>query len=347
MLRKFFSKDASDFTDLVSLVYRAALHREPDAGGLAMYAAQLASGQLDAAGLLQALIESDEYAALARHRASEALTTGAAAPLNLPAPVSALSARLAACESIIWADYLAAWRQVFDNPSHPLIIGQREYGVTHQRRFFETLNALAILGAGSSGARLLEFGASDFSVLYRRFFKDATLAIADRPVPDDYIGFTADVAQGKLGAADFFTIDLQAPAQFDALAASMPRFSHILFCEVLEHLVVNPVEVIRFLMSLLREEGVLYLTTPNFFRRENVEKMMRRVNPQEVYPAGDGNWDAHFHHREFDMRELLSFATEAGGELRACYFSACWDTPNEASHQDETSGNLVLVLARK
>lgn len=347
MLRQFFSKDAGQYNDLVRLAYRSVLHREPDAGGLVMYAAQLAAGQLDAAGLLKALRESDEFSQLERQLAGQSVWSGAAPPLNLPAPAHALSAQLAACGHITWDEYLAAWRSVFENPAYSLIIGQRDYGVTHQRRFFETMNALAMLGAGAGNARLLEFGASDFSVLYRRFFKNATVSIADRPVPADYIGFTAEVARNKLGATDFYSIDLQAPAAFDALARAMPKFSHILFCEVLEHLVVNPVEVIRFLLSLLQDDGTLYLTTPNFYRRENLEKIIRRENPQAVYPARDGNWDAHFHYREFDMRELIAFATAAGAEVRAAYFSGCWEAPGQAATDADDLGNLVLVLAHK
>jgi len=345
MLRNFFSKDASDFTDLVRLAYRAVLHREPDAAGLETYIAQLAAEQLDAAGLLRALTVSDEFLRLSERLAAGALLDGAAAPLDLTDAARRLSDDLAACAALGWEDYLAAWRDVFENPAHPLIIGQREYGVTHQQRFFETMNALAILCAGREQARLLEFGASDFSALYHRFFPQLMLAIADRPVADDYIGFTAEVAHSKLGARAFHSIDLQAPEQFAALSASLPRYTHILFCEVLEHLVVNPVEVLRFLLSLLEPDGVLYLTTPNFFRRENLDKVLNRVNPQEVYPASGGNWDAHFHHREFGVRELLTFAEAAGGCVRACYFSACWDAPGLASGHDESLGNIVMVLA--
>ena len=345
MLRKFFSSEKARYAELVELAYLSVLHRSPDAGGLETYTAQLAAGQLDAAGLLRALTVSDEFLRLSERLAGGALLDGTAAPLDLTDAARRLSDHLAACAAVSWEDYLAAWRDVFENPAHPLIIGQREYGVTHQQRFFETINALVILGAAREQSRLLEFGASDFSALYRRFFPQLMLAIADRPVADDYIGFTAEVAHSKLGASTFHSIDLQAPEQFASLSASLPRYTHILFCEVLEHLVVNPVEVLRFLLSLLEQDGVLYLTTPNFFRRENLEKVSNRVNPQEVYPASGGNWDAHFHHREFGVRELLAFAEAAGGRVQACYFSSCWDAPGLASGHDESLGNIVMVLS--
>ncbi len=359
MLRKLFSGDASRHAELVELAYRTVLQRAPDAEGLATYTAQLATGQLDAAGLLKALSDSPEFAALTSRLAGDtrgvtaapALTPPALTPPALPAialtPMQqALSSALAASTAIDWASYTARWRELFENPAYPLIIGQQDYGRIHQRRFFETLNALALLGAEREGTRILEFGASDFSALYRQFFPQATLAIADRPVPEDYIGFTAEVALNKLGASDWHTVDLQAPEQFASLTAALPRYTHLLFCEVLEHLVVNPVELLRFLLSLLTEDGVLYLTTPNFFRRENLQKIQQHANPQAVYPASGGNWDAHFHHREFAVRELLDFADQAGAVIRACCFSACWDPVGTVAGSDETLGNIVLVLAR-
>ncbi len=346
MFRTFFSADKSRHAELVELAYRSVLHRAPDAEGLANYTAQLRTGQLTAEGLLRSLMESDEFLVLSSKLEADAIQRSAAAPLALPNAVRQLSEALAACDAVGWEAYVAAWRDVFDNPSHALIIGQDAYGVTHQRRFFETMNALAVLGAGRAGARLLEFGASDFSILYRRFFPAASLAIADRPVPDDYIGFTADIAHHKLGASAFHTIDLQAPQSFTSLANELPRYTHILFCEVLEHLLVDPVEVLKFLLALLSEDGVLYLTTPNFFRGENISKITQRINPQEVYPPSGGNWDAHFHHREFGVRELLNFAAAAGGSVQACYFSGCWETPGAASVDDELLGNIVMVLSR-
>jgi len=346
MLRTFFSADKSRHTELVELAYRCVLHRVPDAEGLANYTAQLRSGQLTAEGLLSSLMKSDEFLALSGKLAANAVQRSTAAPLALPPAVRQLSEVLAARDSVRWDDYVTAWRDVFENPSHALIIGQDEYGVTHQRRFFETMNALAVLGAGRADARLLEFGASDFSILYRRFFPGASLAIADRPVPAEYIGFTAEVAKHKLGASTFHTIDLQAPQSFTALAEGLPRYTHILFCEVLEHLLVHPVELLKFLLDLLSDDGVLYLTTPNFFRGETMSKIAQRINPQEVYPTSGGNWDAHFHHREFGVRELLAFTAAAGGRVQACYFSGCWEAPGAASVDDELLGNIVMVLSR-
>jgi hypothetical protein len=118
----------------------------------------------------------------------------------------------------------------------------------------------------------------------------------------------------------------------------------VLFAEVLEHLVVHPVEVLTPLLSLLRPGGYLYLTTPNFFRRQNRRRMAAWDNPQEVYPRGDGNWDLHYHHREYGHREMFRFVEAAGGVTRAFYFSACWDDPDDLPDNPAEYGNMVFVI---
>lgn len=93
-------------------------------------------------------------------------------------------------------------------------------------------------------------------------------------------------------------------------AFDMPRqgYDTIVFAEVLEHLAVNPVELLRALLALHNRDGLLYLTTPNLFRAEKREKWLALENPQQVFPAADGHWDRHHHHREYGAAELLRFA---------------------------------------
>jgi hypothetical protein len=118
--------------------------------------------------------------------------------------------------------------------------------------------------------------------------------------------------------------------------------------EVLEHLVVNPVEFLGSLINLLAAGGFLYLTTPNFFRLENLEKINCRINPQVVFPKRGENFDAHHHYREYDMEELVRFVGEAGGKVVARYFSGCWDEDALLSgilkEHPERKANLVLVV---
>lgn len=118
-----------------------------------------------------------------------------------------------------------------------------------------------------------------------------------------------------------------------------------MFAEVLEHLLVEPVALVRDLLSLLSPSGLLYLTTPNFFRPENMERFAAGCNPQPYYPGTAQNWDAHYHHREYSMTELMDVVQQAGGVLAAAYFSDCWNRPvGDASAEGFFGQGAELVV---
>lgn len=52
------------------------------------------------------------------------------------------------------------------------------------------------------------------------------------------------------------------------------RYDCVLFLEVIEHIHRNPIEVIDHLYSLLKDQGQLYLTTPNLMVLSNRYKML-------------------------------------------------------------------------
>jgi 2-polyprenyl-3-methyl-5-hydroxy-6-metoxy-1,4-benzoquinol methylase len=130
-------------------------------------------------------------------------------------------------------------------------------------------------------------------------------------------------------------------AKLDALGV----FDLVLLTEVLEHLPIHPADVLARVLPLLAPAGALYLTTPNFFAQAHVEALARGENPGAVYPAGDGNWDAHHHYREYEPVELAGFVAAAGGRVDAFHFSGCWDPPG-VSLPAHRRGNLVFVIRR-
>ncbi len=334
-----------DYHRLVSVCYEIALGRKADQAGLESYVGQLRSGSIDVVDLLEALTASDEFSA--RNKAYE-FRDDEFIKKFLTKDVIHLSEVLEKERPIGSGDYGRCFDHIFARSPESLIIGQKEYGIVHKKRFYELINALHILGVNREDATVLEFGASEFSAIYPMFFSNLSLDIADRPVPEDFIGFTSTVALGRLKARNYFNVDLNQPHLFLEYARVLPRYSHIIFCEVLEHLVVNPIEVFTFLIGLLRDDGLIYLTTPNFFSYKNLQRMGSWENPQEVYPAANGNWDAHFHHREFSLKELLRFAESSGGVVKAFYHSDCLDSePETAAPCPAMRGNLVLVIGNR
>lgn len=238
------------------------------------------------------------------------------------------------------ARYDGLWDSLFASSEG----ARREYLVAHRERYYELFNALAhYLPQGPARPRVLEVGVSEYVLFYRALFPAARLVTIDRP--PEHHGADGGWITGAAGAEAHYPLDLHAALPHPGWGnPPLGRFDMIVFTEVLEHLVVNPVELIAALVGLLAPGGRLYLTTPNFLRRENLEKVRRGDNPQAVYPARGQNWDAHHHFREYCLRELLDFAVQAGGEVETHLFSACWDDPAMRGEDPALRSNIVLVI---
>lgn len=324
---------------LVTAAYRFVLRREPDPQGLADYVAALEQGR-SATWVLEQLGGSEEFRnatdlRIASRLAETGLTGLAASPLSV---------ELQRCEALPRARYDALWRQIFES-GRPLVIGQAEYGRTHRERFFELMNAFVILTRGISSPRVLEIGPSELTAMYAQLVPDVEFVIADRPVPDDYVGFTEARCREKFGCARYGYVDLADLRDMDARLPALGDFDLVIMAEVLEHLPVHPVDVLSRLLARLRPEGRLYLTTPNVLSHAHLEALARGENPAAVFPRGEDNWDAHHHYREYEAVELARWLEAAGGRLLAFCFSGCWDPPG-ASIPPHRRGNLVFLAGR-
>jgi SAM-dependent methyltransferase len=343
-MNPFKSKQTMPFNtsreeQFLRLCYQQILQRPADRGGVDNYLKLLENRTIDHAGILEELLGSDEYRHINHY------------DYRLDPQISAfysqfdidLTSRLKSCETISEETYEKLWSAIFQTDKK-LVIGQNEYGRQHKQRFWELCNALGELIGDNSKPKILEFGVSEFSAIYRQLFPFISLDCADRPATDDYIGFNKNTSLRVSGGEHFISVDLNAPAILfdDNYQHLQACYDLVIFTEVLEHLTANPVDILKQLITLLAPQGCLYLTTPNFFRKENHEKFEQRENPQEIYPPGENNWDAHHHHREYGLKEMLRFTKEAGGYTKAFYFSDCWDD-SPIDHDSEKS-NMVFVI---
>ena len=262
---------------------------------------------------------------------------------SLPPAAMELSLRLMTLTGVDPVAYDRGYQAIFES-ERELVIGQAEYGPQHYRRFRELFNAVGILVGSNEEPAVLEFGASEFTALYQYLFSHLSLEVADRPTPPGYIGFTRQVVERIAAPQAYHSIDLQGGALAIAESGLEPgRYDLIVLAEVIEHLDVHPVELIEALLGCLKPDGYLYVTTPNFFRRENLQKLARLENPQPWFPRQGGNWDAHHHHRECAPRELVEIIHQAGGRVAAFHYSDCWETEPDVPMVEWSS---LVVVAR-
>jgi len=80
------------------------------------------------------------------------------------------------------------------------------------------------------------------------------------------------------------------------------QFRTVLFCEVIEHLMTDPIAALREMNRVLEDGGVLVVTTPNVARLENVARLAAGANIYDPY-SGYGPYGRH--NREFTRHELV------------------------------------------
>ncbi len=321
--------------DFVRSCYAMLLGREADAGGEAHYAASLLRGD-PPENVLAALIDSAEARAHLWRRAMEPRWQPPVLPVDLERAVLREPALSESRYEALWAELAQARER------H--VIGQAQYLLDHKRRFREHFNAVLFATRGVAAPEVLEFGATQFSALYARLLPGLRLDICDRPAGADYPGFTESRCRALFDYRDFYGADLE---RLDAPQGPPDaRYDLVVFTEVLEHVVVEPVALLAWLLRKLKPSGRLYLSTPNFLRRENLELIRKGMNPQPLFPGAQANWDAHFHFREYAAPELFDLAARAGGRVEGFYFSGCWDEDRDASPACER-GDLVFLLSRR
>jgi hypothetical protein len=254
-----------------------------------------------------------------------------------PAPAAAaaalragLAGRLAAVDAALAA--LQAERRLRPD--------QLDYAALHRRRFAEAAEAIAALLRDHPdwpACRVVEVGSSITPMLYRRLFPALRLGSACLFRHPQLDGVVEEAAQLDLEKADL------------RAGPVLPhRDQHmILLCEVLEHLVVSPANLFRALAGSLAPGGLLYVTTPNFFRAEARAALLAGRNPVAIYPAGFGPDDRFHHHvREYAMSELLDAMRQAGLTIAAAYYSDCWDAPEAAARLPADALQNLVVLGR-
>lgn len=177
-------------------------------------------------------------------------------------------------------------------------------------RFLRTLDLLPL----KPGLDVLEFGANPylFSILlerllgYRLTFANFTGASI----------FDTEVTRGRqtIASAEYgeeysfeytsFNIELSPPPYPEG------SFDVVLFCEILEHLVIDPLVIFPKFLRLLKPGGFLLLTTPNAVRLVNFAYMLEGANFFDRYHPDNGIYGRH--NREFTVEEVERILSDAG-----------------------------------
>lgn len=174
------------------------------------------------------------------------------------------------------------------------------------RRFVYTLG-LVPDGDGT----LLELGANPYftTILLKKFRKyDLWLS--------NYFGHTGRTGTQEVIYEDFDGSERLERFVYDEFNIEEDRFPYpdatfevVLFCEIVEHLLKDPVAALREIQRVLKPDGLLILTTPNVARLENVARLLSGANLYDPY-SGYGPYGRH--NREYNRHELTQLLEYCG-----------------------------------
>lgn len=186
----------------------------------------------------------------------------------------------------------------------------RGYVTQDFERFLHTWSLVAGLRGDA-----LEIGANPyFTTVLLREFTDLRLTLTNSFDPDRTGEATQVVSYRPLGAADRtshrFTYH-EANIERHPLPFDDASFDVVLFCEVIEHLLRDPVAALLEIRRVLKPEGRLVLTTPNVARLENVARLVAGANLYDPY-SGYGPYGRH--NREYTRHEVFRLLPFAGFE---------------------------------
>ena len=146
---------------------------------------------------------------------------------------------------------------------------------------------------------ILDIGPHFFTVLLRKSFPDATI---------NTFGYDLPEINWQSVRAQHFSFDLN-NACFPDQWPVVPKHDIVVMGEVIEHLLIAPWMVLRFVKTLLNDNGFLILTTPNAVTIAKRVFLFLGRNPFERLREDLRN-PGHF--REYTKKELIDSGTKAG-----------------------------------
>ncbi|MBP7737803.1 MAG: methyltransferase domain-containing protein [Spirochaetes bacterium] len=117
-------------------------------------------------------------------------------------------------------------------------------------------------------------------------------------------------------------------------------FDVILFCEVIEHLTMDPLYALINIHRVLKKGGTLILTTPNVNRLYNVASILAGININDTY-SGYGIYGRH--NREYSKNELIGILNHAGFDIETMF---CSDVEDLNSANSVYSVRKILRLVK-
>jgi cyclopropane fatty-acyl-phospholipid synthase-like methyltransferase len=203
------------------------------------------------------------------------------------------------------------------------------YGAYHAPRYAFLLRLLTEHGL-TAGSTVLDIGPSRLTVLIREHCG----------VVVDSLGFSPDCS---VNGARHFEFDLNLAQDETRWRRDLPLYDCVVMAEVLEHLHTAPQLVLAFVKTLLAENGLLVIQTPNAASFPKRVKLLLGRNPYETIRIDPSN-PGHF--REYTISELRKLAEGLGFRVERCTTAFYFDARFARHQRGHVEPQPVVGLAK-
>lgn len=197
-------------------------------------------------------------------------------------------------------DYLLSFNNVYDQMGRP---GEGQvYLKSHLDRLIKTIQLLPRL---KGKVRVLELGASPYfmTILIQKYLGYEVTPnnfYRDYGEPAENWEREAVTTSDRFGETYTFRFK-QFNVELDPFPYADGSFDIVLCCELIEHLLVDPSHMLKEIHRVLKPGGVIFISTPNVARLENVFRLIHNRNIFHPY-SGYGPYGRH--NREYTANEL-------------------------------------------
>ena len=201
------------------------------------------------------------------------------------------------------------------------------YIARHWQRY---LHVLELLPQGQDKLKILEIGTSEpfpFLNLLSKSRPQAELSAVMEPEPGQ-LRRTAKLSadeQAQGHSVDVAHCDIDR----DHLPWREESFDIVFAMEIIEHLMLNPLQMVREACRVLKPGGLLIMTTPNIAGAESLQKLLEGHAP---YGFGQFTLNGAYgrHNREYTPHEIEAMARATGFETKQLTTIDCYDESIDA-----------------
>lgn len=176
-------------------------------------------------------------------------------------------------------------------------------------RFFHTID---IIARQKKEGKLLEIGSNPYllTILVKKFFdyKITMTNYFDISIYGSHVKKGSQIIKSEEYNEEFEFEFFDLNIELSKLPFEVNEFDVILFCEVLEHIIVKPLDIFSKLKDILKKDGILLITTPNAVRLINFAHMIEGYNFFDRYHTNNGVYGRH--NREFTITEIEKILIE-------------------------------------